>query len=222
MNTQEAEVYKLTQPAQATSQGKPFDASESVDKIFSAITKAQPALEKVHTNKKGNFSKYADLGQYLTAIREPLAENGLAIIQTTRDAEESVTLITILAHSSGQWISGEMTLKPEKGGPQGVGSVLTYARRYGIAAICGIAQVDDDAAGATKKDEDTLTEEQIADIWAKADELFGDDADEILAGLAKAIFDVDTYVNIQSKHFDTAIDWLGKKKAKMDKDAAAE
>ncbi len=110
--TEKAEVYELTkQSTKATPQGKPFDASDSVDKIFSAIAKAQPALEKVHTNKEGNFSKYADLGQYLTAIRAPLAENGLAIIQTTRDAEEGVTLITILGHKSGQWICGEMTFR---------------------------------------------------------------------------------------------------------------
>ena len=64
----------------------------------------------------------------------------------------SVIVYTTLAHASGQWIRGETCMTPEKRGPQAVGICTTYARRYGLAAITGLVQADDDAEGATDRE----------------------------------------------------------------------
>jgi hypothetical protein len=69
------------------------------------------------------------------------------IVQTTKAIEGGATaLITTLAHTSGQFISGEYPLCPAKSDPQGQGSALTYARRYALSAILGIVTDEDDDA----------------------------------------------------------------------------
>jgi hypothetical protein len=55
----------------------------------------------------------------------------------------------MLVHASGQWVAGEQPIAGDWANPQKIGSAITYARRYGLAAICGIAQDDDDANGAS-------------------------------------------------------------------------
>lgn len=99
-------------------------------------------------------SKYADLQSCWDSCRSLLTANGLSVLQTfVQDASgESVTISTTLLHSSGQWISGDLTMKPAKADPQGIGSAITYARRYALAAIVGIvADEDDDGNAATAK-----------------------------------------------------------------------
>jgi len=58
----------------------------------------------------------------------------------------------VLMHSSGEWISGELEMNPVKNDPQGIGSAITYARRYTLAGIAGIATEDDDGNAASGKD----------------------------------------------------------------------
>jgi hypothetical protein len=89
-------------------------------------------------------SKYADLASIWDACREPLSKNELAIIQIPQcDGIE-----TILAHSSGEWIKGFLKISPAKQDAQSIGSALTYARRYALAAMVGIAPEDDDGNAA--------------------------------------------------------------------------
>jgi hypothetical protein len=95
-------------------------------------------------------SKYADLSSVWEACRELLTKNGLAVVQTMGgETHESVTVITTLAHISGQWIRGGLTMKPTKQDPQGIGSAITYARRYALASIVGVCPEDDDGAAAS-------------------------------------------------------------------------
>ena len=93
---------------------------------------------------------YADLAAVLDAVRAGLAANGLAVIQQPfARPEGGVLLRTTLAHSSGEWIASEISLPADRmGGIQGWGSALTYARRYALAAMVGIAQDDDDGQAA--------------------------------------------------------------------------
>jgi hypothetical protein len=81
-------------------------------------------------------------------MRAPFAENNLAIIQTVRDTEQGAVLVTIIAHSSGESIESFVPFMVGKPDSQGVGSALTYARRYGLATACGISQTDDDGEAA--------------------------------------------------------------------------
>lgn len=122
----------------------------TIGELAGALAKAQGEIQQAHSDKENPFfkSKYADLASNWDACRAPLSKNGLAVIQTTTENNEGkITVITTLAHSSGEFIKGKLTLKPEKNTPQGIGSAFTYARRYALAAIVGIAPADDDGEG---------------------------------------------------------------------------
>lgn len=63
--------------------------------------------------------------------------------------ETQLVVSTIIMHTSGEWISGELAMNPVKADPQGIGSAVTYARRYGLSAFVGIAPEDDDGNAAS-------------------------------------------------------------------------
>jgi hypothetical protein len=128
--------------------------SESITKLAAALVKAQASMgvalkDAVNPHFR---SKYADLPSVVNAAREPLAANGLAVVQRSHPHERGVLLQTTILHESGEWISDEGLLLPAaKVDPQGFGSAMTYARRYGYAAMLGIVQDDDDGAAAVKQ-----------------------------------------------------------------------
>lgn len=100
-------------------------------------------------------AKYADLASVWEACRKALTENGLAVAQygrCTHDGQQWV-LVTELIHASGDYLRGEIPLLNGKGDMQGLGSALTYARRYGLAAMVGVSPEDDDGNAATAKAE---------------------------------------------------------------------
>lgn len=125
--------------------------SEQIDKLTEALAKAQGTIKNAVLNKVNPHfrSKYADLAAIFDAVRKPLADNGLIVTQTTEIREGGFVLVTMLAHSSGQWIRSEYPL-PSTGKPQEIGSALTYARRYSLSAIAGIAADEDDDANAAQ------------------------------------------------------------------------
>ena len=127
--------------------------SIEIGELAGALAKAQGKITGALKDSANPFfkSKYADLASVWDACREHLSANGLAVIQTTDADEHGITVVTTLAHSSGQWIRGRLTMHPKDGSPQAYGSCLTYARRYALAAIVGVAQVDDDANAASGK-----------------------------------------------------------------------
>ena len=126
--------------------------SNEIGELSAALVKAQPSLKAAPFNKTNPHfkNKYADLPAVIEAIRKPLAENGLAVTQTTEVRNGTFLLVTTMRHTSGQWISSEYLL-PQASRPQELGSALTYARRYSLSAIaCIAADEDDDAEGARK------------------------------------------------------------------------
>jgi hypothetical protein len=130
-----------------------MQTSESINELSAALAKAQGEITGALKDSANPFfkSKYADLASCWDACRVPLAKNGLAVIQVPETTEAGLTLITTLAHSSGQWIRGSLPVKPKDDTPQAMGSALTYARRYALTAFIGIAQVDDDGNAASGK-----------------------------------------------------------------------
>lgn len=130
--------------------------STETKELFSALSRAQASLKSAIKDSKNPFfnSSYADLESCWGASRDVLTQNGLSVSQTM-DHESGVDfLVTILAHSSGQWIKGKLRLNPVKNDPQSMGSAITYTRRYAFAAIIGLTQTDDDgetASGRGKK-----------------------------------------------------------------------
>jgi hypothetical protein len=129
--------------------------SESIKELAGALAKAQAVLQGAKKDVANPFfkSKYADLASCWEAVRAALPAQGLCVIQTTVPSDkEEVVVITRLAHASGEWIEGELHLPVSKADAQGYGSALTYARRYGLCAITGVAPEEDDgnAAAAAK------------------------------------------------------------------------
>ena len=136
-----------------------MNQSESIAALAAALSKAQSAITGALKDSANPFfkSKYADLASCWDACRSQLAANDLCVIQTTGMTDAGLMLITTLAHSSGEWIVGYLPVAAKDSSPQAQGSSLTYARRYALAAMVGLAQIDDDgeAAQARGKKEPT-------------------------------------------------------------------
>ncbi|WP_332691676.1 ERF family protein [Devosia sp.] len=128
-----------------------MNRSDSIAKIAPALVKALALIEgAAKTKTNGGFkTKYADLETVIDASRDILTAHGLTLIQLPGACIGGVlNLETILLHESGEYISGEMGIALGKTDPQGVGSALTYARRYAQMAALNMAAVDDDAEAA--------------------------------------------------------------------------
>jgi hypothetical protein len=126
--------------------------SVALEKLFAALSKAQSAMAGAAKDSLNPHfkSKYADLASCWEACRKPLTDNQLTILQPVKADGPSVTVTTILAHSSGQWMSESLTMTAGANTPQAIGSAITYGRRYGLCAMVGIAPEDDDGEGATR------------------------------------------------------------------------
>jgi len=138
--------------------------SEEINELAAALVKVQGKLEGAKMDGVNPFfhMKYATLASVWDACRVPLASNGLAIVQTCSIGENGGLIVdTTLLHLSGQWISGQQATKPTKDDPQGMGSAITYARRYGLAAMVGICPEDDDAEAATERKPAKKAEPQV-------------------------------------------------------------
>lgn len=125
--------------------------SEQVSEIYGALAKAQAEIVNVSKDKKNDHfkSSYATLASVLDEARPKLAAQGIAIIQAAVNGDGSnVGVITRLAHASGQWIESSLFVAPSKFDAQGVGSVVTYLRRYTLLAAAGLAPDDDDDGNA--------------------------------------------------------------------------
>lgn len=149
--------------------------SEDINELITALSKAQgeisPAIkDSLNPHYK---NKYADLNSCWNACRPALSKHGLAIIQTMTENDGKLSLITTLAHSSGQWMRSYLPILTQKMDAQGIGSAITYARRYSLAAIVGIAPDDDDGNAACdapkqvpqkKKPEPTISDKEATEL----------------------------------------------------------
>ena len=127
-----------------------MNQSESIAALAAALSKAQASITGALKDSANPFfkSKYADLASCWDACRKPLTDNGLAVIQTIEAGEGRAILVTTLCHASGEWIKSFCPILTKDDSPQGQGSGITYARRYALAAMVGLAQIDDDAEAA--------------------------------------------------------------------------
>ncbi|MDA8311458.1 MAG: ERF family protein [Actinomycetota bacterium] len=162
-------------------------SSEQIDQLAAALAAAQAAFPPVKkdrtatvpTKTGGTYSyHYADLTDLLDAVRPVLTANGLAVVQ----GGTGERMVTRLVHTSGQWIESDGTLPATQATPQGLGSAITYARRYWLSALLGIAAEEDDdgALGsdapkpARRKSTETgeaITEAQLRKVLALFNDL---------------------------------------------------
>ena len=126
------------------------DQSDSIGSLVKALVNVQGEIKPAKKESENPFfhSKYADLGAVWESCRALLKANGLVVIQTTKVVGTDVVLVSTLAHVSGEWIKGELLLIPVKRDPQGIGSSISYARRYALAALLGIVSDEDDDGNA--------------------------------------------------------------------------
>ena len=125
-----------------------MEKSETIGNLTLALSKVQSQLRPAKENSKNPFfkSNYADLGSVWDSVRQLLSENELSIIQMPTDVGG---LTTILSHSSGEYLSSTMYI-PSKEDAHGVGSAISYARRYALASFVGVVTGDDDGNVAVK------------------------------------------------------------------------
>ena len=129
-----------------------MNKSETIGALAKALSLAQGEMEnasKTATNPHFK-SKYADLAEIINTVRPVLAKHGLSVTQFPSYDGTLAHVETIIAHESGEWMSGTTSSPVQKADPQGIGSATTYLRRYSLAAACNLAQEDDDANSATK------------------------------------------------------------------------
>jgi hypothetical protein len=127
-----------------------MNKSESIAEIATALAKAQAEISNASKNARNPHFKsvYADLAEILNTVRPVFSLHEIAVIQAPQYENGSVSVETMLIHKSGEWVSSSVSAPVSKQDAQGVGSAITYCRRYGLAAMAGIAQEDDDANGA--------------------------------------------------------------------------
>jgi hypothetical protein len=121
--------------------------SEQIDKLFPAFVAFQAEMPPVPKDSiNPHFrNKYASLGAITEATRPVLAKHGLAYTQGMAIVDGVQVMFTRIIHQSGQWMEdGGYALNPTKNDPQGMGSAVTYARRYTIGSTLGIITEDDD------------------------------------------------------------------------------
>jgi hypothetical protein len=127
-----------------------MNKSDGIVDLAKALAKAHLKMDGVKKTAENPYfkSKYATLEHVVDAVKPALLENGIVVIQGVQDAEGGVAIETMLLHESGQWISSTLRLPASKQDAQGYGSAITYGRRYGLMAICGIPAEDDDGNAA--------------------------------------------------------------------------
>lgn len=144
--------------------------SETIAELAKAMNKAQAVMGHAHKSSDNPFfkSKYADLAEVLDTMRKPFSDNGLAIIQMPFNENGLVGVETLITHESGEWVSNCTAVQPNKTDAQGMGSVITYLRRYSAAAFAGIAQADDDG-NAGQHEKPIEPQQAVAPKLSKAD-----------------------------------------------------
>ena len=128
-----------------------METSQTIGKLSTALAKAQGEIRgatKDSTNPHFR-SKYADLASVRDAIQDALSKHGIAYVQFPEGGPETVTITTVLACGE-EWMRASYSMRPVKADPQGMGSAITYARRYALMAAVGVAPEDDDGNAASR------------------------------------------------------------------------
>jgi len=121
--------------------------SPEIKNLALALAAFQGEMKPVKKDSENPYfhSKYADLGTIIESVRPLLTKHGLSFVQFPSGEYQ---LTTIILHVSGEWIEDTFTMKPVDNKPQSIGSMLTYARRYALGAVLGIATEEDDDGNA--------------------------------------------------------------------------
>ena len=124
--------------------------SNEISNIAQALCEFQSDIKDAHKGSTGHNYRYADLGTILQLVRPVMAAHSLSVVQMPCGDAITAGVTTRLMHNSGEWLESTMhmgvTASRGMSEAQAAGSVITYMRRYSLAACLGITQTDDDAA----------------------------------------------------------------------------
>ena len=187
--------------------------SEDINELAAAISMAQGEIENASKNAANPHfrSKYADLAEVINCIRPVFSKHGLSVTQFPSYEGGVVSVETVIAHKSGQWMSGTISAPVSKHDAQGVGSATTYCRRYALAAAACLAQEDDDVENAIGRNTKTspaknITDSQIADLTALMEQVGSD------AGKFCAYFKINRIAELPASEYGRAVAMLEKKR----------
>ena len=145
-----------------------MNKSEQINELAKALADFQSEVKDPSKDKENPYfkSKYVALDGVLQTVRPVLAKHGLSVMQLPTSDDTAVTVTTLLMHSSGQFIESEpFKVLLTKKDAQAAGSALTYARRYSLSSVLGIAWDDDD-------DGDSIAETNVTkELLVKIQEL---------------------------------------------------
>lgn len=154
--------------------------SPEVKELFTAFSSAQGEFESLGASDSGQYGAFSTVGDYIKAIRPSFKKYGLSVTQIPFKSEDGTDLVTVITHSSGQFMRSVVKLNPEKQTLQGFGASISYIKRYTLGAILGldgepddIDKRKDDVAYDNNKNNKPISPEQFeilkAEIKAKAD-----------------------------------------------------
>lgn len=151
--------------------------SEQINELADALASAQGEFPSVERNRSvsvrmktgGEYEfEYATLDNIIKSVRPAMSKHGLAFTQMVVGSD----VVTTIMHKSGQWISSSIPMKFGDGtGPQAFGSAITYAKRYSLSAMLGIAPDDDDDVNAAegnivkRNGQKTAAPDKKAEFW---------------------------------------------------------
>ena len=132
-----------------------MNKSDNIGKLAAALAKAQAEMEPARKATKGNFGKFANLGEVIDTICKVSTTNGLSFSQFPVGDAAGVGVSTILMHESGEWLSDTIYLPSSeamggRNGAQIAGGNITYLRRYALASVFGV-YADEDTDGEQKQ-----------------------------------------------------------------------
>lgn len=135
-----------------------MNKSDSIKELAIALNKAQAEFSPAPMNSTNPHlrNKYADLGSIIESTKPVLAKHGLSVSQMVSGVANEIGITTLLMHVSGEWLESSvlMPIIEQKGinNAQVAGSIVSYLRRYSLAAALGVYSGDDDDAGSIVKD----------------------------------------------------------------------
>jgi|JI10StandDraft_1071094.scaffolds.fasta_scaffold107261_1 hypothetical protein len=187
-----------------------MNKSEQINEIASALAKAQSQLRNpaFDSNNPHFKSKYASLASVRDTVIPVLSEHGLSVVQMPVTADGKAGCETMLMHSSGQFLSECLLITVDKSNAHGVGSAITYARRFSLMAFAGVVGDDDDDGNASVgKPKPSIVPAPITPTTGAFDGLAPDRAevarrigDAVIAMIeADSLEDAYTYLYVENK-----------------------
>tara|TARA_Y100000310_G_scaffold338657_1_gene428982 strand:+ start:6898 stop:7584 length:687 start_codon:yes stop_codon:yes gene_type:complete len=194
--------------------------SDEIGELATALAQAQAEIAPAIKDSENPFlkNKFADLNSVCNVVRPAMRKNGLAWPQLLDNIDGTDYLVTMLLHTSGQWIRSRMKLTCEasKGvnENQAMGIAITYARRYSLTAMAGVMQEDNDAATAApsedyvKRNDELSRRRKLSAVLAKLKKRWPDETAEYCADLLQDKGDLKAIEHAKGEDCEAMIEQL--------------